>query len=127
MDHKEITSKIIRAAYDVHNRLGPGFVESVYEKSLLIELKHAGLEAERQCPLTVHYRDHVVGSFLADVVVADTIILELKAVESLVVAHEVQLVNYLVAAKKPVGLLINFGPERVDIKRKVRGLQKPSC
>lgn len=121
MQYKEITEKIIGCAYRVYNTMGFGFLESVYEKCLLIEVKKAGIEAESQCPITVYYEGEVVGEFIADIVVGD-IIIELKSVTRLVKAHEVQLVNYLVATGNPVGLLINFGEQKVEVKRKLREL-----
>jgi GxxExxY protein len=122
MKHKELTEKIIGCAYRVYNKMGFGFLESVYEKCLLIELKKAGVQAESQFPMTVYYDDEIVGEFCADVLVEDDILLELKSVRRVIKAHEVQLVNYLVATKKDVGLVINFGEQRVEIKRKVREL-----
>ena len=97
-----------------------GFLESVYEKCLLIELRKAGLSAVSQKPITVFYDNKVVGEFVADIIVEDTIILELKSVRRIIQAHEVQMVNCLVATEKPVGLIINFGERNVEIKRKVK-------
>ena len=122
MEFKNTTEKIIGSAYTVHNTMGYGFLESVYEKCLLIELRKAGLKCESQKPIVVYYEGEVVGNFIADILVEDAIILELKSVKSIAKAHEVQLVNYLVATGKEVGLLINFGAERVEVKRKVRVL-----
>lgn len=102
--------------------MGFGFLESVYEKCLLIEFRKAGLKAEAQRSITVTYEDEIVGKFVADIVVDNTIILELKSVRRIVRAHEVQLVNYLVATGKPVGLILNFGERKVEIKRKVKEL-----
>ena len=102
--------------------MGYGFLESVYEKCLLIELKKAGLSVTAQKPITVFYDNEVVGEFVADLIVEDTIILELKSVRRIIRAHEVQLVNYLVATRKPIGLVINFGEQKVEIKRKVKDL-----
>jgi len=96
----------------------------VNEKCLLIELKRAGLKALAQNPITVYYDNEVVGEFVADMVVEDVIILELKSVRRIVKAHEVQLVNYLTATGKDVGLIINFRESRVEIKRKVRQLEE---
>ena len=118
MEYEETTKKIIACAYNVHNALGFGFLESVYEKSLLIELEIAGFTVDSQVPLSVKYKGHSVGDFVADIIVDDTIILELKSVTSIAKAHKAQLVNYLVATSKPVGLLINFGPEKVDVNRR---------
>jgi len=124
MEYKDITEKIIGCSYTVYNKMGYGFVESVYEKCLLIELGKAGLKAQAQVPILVRYDDEVVGEFVADIVVEDTIILELKSVRQIAQAHEVQLVNYLVATGKPVGLLLNFAEEKVEVKRKVRELHQ---
>jgi GxxExxY protein len=87
---------------------------------MLIELKKAGISAESQQAIRVRYDDEIVGDFIADIVVEDTIILELKSVRQIIKAHEIQLVNYLVATRKPVGLVLNFGEEKVEVKRKVR-------
>lgn len=122
MEFENITEKIIGCAYQVYNRMGYGFLESVYEKCMLIELKKAGLKSEYQKPIIVYYDREVVGQFVADIFVEDTIIIELKSVKSIAKAHEVQLVNYLVATGKDVGLLINFGEQKVEVKRKVRVL-----
>lgn len=122
MEFEALTEKIIGCAYKVYNTMGFGYLESVYERCLLIELKRAGLQAESQVAIQVNYEGEVVGEFVADVVVKSAIILELKSVRSLSPAHEVQLVNYLTATALHVGLLINFGERRVDVKRKVKDL-----
>ncbi|GAB4377733.1 MAG: hypothetical protein Kow0042_25900 [Calditrichia bacterium] len=105
--------------------MGFGFLESVYETSLMIELEKAGLGAKAQYPITVNYDTEVVGEFVADILVEDAVILELKSVRRVVETHEVQLVNYLIATGKNVGSIINFGERKVEIKRKVREL--PVC
>ena len=115
-----ITSKIIAAAYKVHNTLGFGFLEKVYENAMRIELLNNGLTVVQQSPLTVFYKDEVVGEFQTDLWVAGQVIVELKSVRQLAEEHEVQLVNYLTATKTEVGLLLNFGPTGVDVKRKYR-------
>ena len=120
MEHKELTEKIIGCAYQVYNKMGFGFLECVYEKCLMIELRNQGLQAQSQKSIVVQYEGEVVGEFLADIIVEDTIIVELKSVRRIVVAHEIQLVNYLVATRKPVGLLLNFAERQVEVKRKVR-------
>ena len=125
MEYRELTEKIIGCAYAVYNNMGFGFLESVYEKCLLIELEKAGLQAESQKPIEVFYDGQPVGQFVADIVVDDTVILELKSVRRIVTAHEVQLVNYLVATGKPVGLIVNFGEKKVEVKRRVRSLSAP--
>ncbi|MEK7749587.1 MAG: GxxExxY protein [Planctomycetota bacterium] len=123
MEYKNVTETVIGCAYRVYNKMGFGFLESVYEKCLLIELLKAGLDAESQKPITVYYDDEIVGEFVADIIVNDTIILELKSVRRVVKAHEVQLVNYLVATGKPIGLILNFGESKVEVKRKVKDLK----
>jgi len=123
MEYKDVTETIIGCAYRVYNKMGFGFLESVYEKCLLIELRKAGLDVEPQKPITVYYGDEIVGEFIADIVVNDTIILELKSVRRIIEAHEVQLVNYLVATGKPIGLILNFGERKVEVKRKIKDLK----
>lgn len=123
MEHKEITEKIIGRAYKVYNQMGSGFLESVYEKCMMIELKNLDLDAEAQRPIKVYYGDIVVGEFIADIIVNELIVLELKAVQKINKIHEVQLVNYLVATRKPLGLLLNFGDEKVEVKRKVKSFE----
>ena len=122
MKDQELTKKVIGCAYKVYNRMGFGFLESVYERCMLIELARAGLKSEAQVPIEVYYDNEVVGTFYADVLVENRIIIELKSVYGLVKAHEVQLVNYLMATGKEVGLLINFNKTKVEVKRKVREL-----
>ena len=121
MDHSDLTETIIGCAYRVYNTLGSGFLESVYEKCLAIEFEKTGINAEFQKPIEVFYGDRLVGSYIADVLAETNVIVELKAVRNLSAVHEVQLVNYLAATKVPVGLLINFGEEKVEVKRRVLG------
>jgi len=122
MKYSELTEEIIGHAYRVYNKMGFGFLESVYEKCMLIELRKAGLNAESQKPITVYYEDEVVGEFVTDILVNDTVIVELKSVRRIIRAHEVQLVNYLVTTGKPIGLLINFGEKTVEVKRKLKDM-----
>ena len=124
MEYQELTNKIIGSAYTVYNQMGFGFLESVYEKCLLIELKKHGLKAENQKTIKVKYDNEIVGDFIADLLVEDKIIIELKAIRELNKIHEAQLVNYLTATGLDLGLLINFADERVQIKRKVRKLKQ---
>ncbi|MFU8858055.1 MAG: GxxExxY protein [Deferrisomatales bacterium] len=119
MAFREVTETIIGCAYRVYNAMGHGFLESVYEKCLLIELRSFGLQVENQKSITVRYQGEVVGEFVADLLVEGSVIVELKAVRKLSPVHEAQLVNYLVATEKPVGLLVNFGETRVEVRRKV--------
>ena len=118
MKHRELTAKIIDCAYKVHRELGFGFLESVYQNALVIELTKADLKVEQEKKVPVSYDGQVIGDFTADVVVEEKVILELKSVKQLHAAHEAQLINYLKATGIEVGLLINFG-ETVEIKRKV--------
>ena len=118
MKHQDLTSKIIECAYKVHNTLGFGFLEAVYQNALLIELQKAGLRAEKEKKIQVYYDNQLVGDYLADIIVEDKVILELKSVKDLHDAHSAQLINYLKATGIEVGLLINFG-QSVEIKRKV--------
>ena len=118
MKHSYITEKIIKAAYKVHNVLGFGFLEKVYQNALIIELRKTGLNVLSERPIAVYYENEVVGEYVADIIVEGKVILELKAVKELIEIHEVQLVNYLKATGVEVGLLINFGPS-VQVKRKV--------
>ena len=118
MEFEEITHKIIGCAYKVFNELGFGFLESVYKKAMIIELSKSRLKVESEKSLKVYYDSKVVGEFSADLFVEDTVVVELKSVETLAKQHEVQLVNYLNVLKKDIGLLINFGPSGVDVKRK---------
>jgi len=123
VEFKELTEKIIACAYRVYNTMGAGFLESVYQKCLVIELRKTGLLVETQKAIQVHYDGELVGEFIADLIINDTVILELKAIKQLTKVHEVQLVNYLVATGKAVGLLINFGEDKIEIKRKIRVLK----
>ena len=122
MEYEEVTETIIGCAYRVYNKMGFGFLESVYEKCLIIEMRKAGLDTESQKPITVYYEGEAVGEFAADIIVNDAVIIEIKSVRRIIKAHEVQLVNYLVSTGKPVGLILNFGERKVEIKRKVKDL-----
>jgi GxxExxY protein len=113
----ELTDRIICSAYNVHNLLGGGFLEKVYENALFLELGEAGLNVEQQVPIHVRYKGQIVGEYFADLLVEKRIILELKAVETLSPLHEIQLRNYLKGSRIELGLLINFG-KSVEIKRK---------
>lgn len=120
LKHKELSEKIIAAAYNVHKELGYGFLEKVYKNALAIELGEAGLKYAVEFPLKVTYHNIVVGDYFADIIVDDKIIVEVKAVSKLESVHEVLLVNYLKATGIEVGLLINFG-QSVEIKRRIFG------
>jgi len=118
MLHEAITSAIIAAYYDVYNTLGYGFLEKVYENALILELQKHRLTMKQQMPIKVYYEGQVVGEYFADLLVNDLIILELKTVEQIAIAHEAQLINYLKATNLEVGLVLNFGP-KAEFKRKI--------
>ncbi|MFA7061630.1 MAG: GxxExxY protein [Pedobacter sp.] len=117
--HKDTSFQIIAAVYEVHNILGFGFLESVYQKALVKELLLRGLKAEAQKEIIVRYKGEDIGSFYADIVVNDAIILELKAIENLTKIHEAQLLHYLKGTGLKLGFLINFGKEKAIYKRMV--------
>ena len=114
---QELTQRILEAAFAVHNALGAGFLEKVYENALLIELRQMGIEANSQAPLKVKYKGAVVGDYQADLLVEGRVLLELKACSVLEPNHEAQLMNYLRASGLKVGLLLNFGRPRLQYKR----------
>jgi GxxExxY protein len=120
LKHKELSERIIAAAYNVHNELGYGFLEKVYRNAIAIELEEAGIKCVVEVPLKVSYHNKIVGDYFADIIVDDKIIVEVRAVSKLEPVHEVQLVNYLKATGLNVGLLINFG-QSVEIKRRIFG------
>ena len=119
MKDDDLTRVIIGCTYKVHSALGPGFIEKVYENALRIELEKIGLRVKQQEPINVIYDGQVVGEYFADLWVDERVVIELKATQSLVKRHEVQLVNYLTATGIDCGLLLNFGPS-VEVKRKFR-------
>jgi GxxExxY protein len=116
----DLNGQVIGLAMKVHRTLGPGFLESVYQKALLYELAKAGLQVESDRLIQVRYEGVIVGDFKADLIVNAKLIIELKAVSCLIVEHEVQLVNYLTATGKEIGLLINFGGRSLEFKKKFR-------
>lgn len=118
MINQEKTSAILKCFYKVYNKLGFGFLEKVYENALYYELINSGLTCKKQFPITVYYEGISVGDYYADIVVDDSIIIELKAVETLIEEHDHQLINYLKATKIEVGLLLNFGTSP-QFRRKV--------
>jgi len=127
MLYKDITDKIIKAFFTVYNTLGYGFLEKVYENALVIELQGMGFIVQQQQNIKVYYKNQIVGEYFADIMVNNIVALELKAAECLVEQNKAQLLNYLKATDKEVGLILNFGKkpefERViftnDIKRKI--------
>ena len=115
---EDLTGKILKAFYNVYNKLGFGFLEKVYENALLLELRSLGLSSHRQVPLKVYYNTFPVGEYFADIIINDSVIIELKAAESLAEEHELQLINYLKATEIEVGLLLNFG-KKPAFRRKI--------
>ena len=127
MDIELLIKKVLDCAIVVRKALGAGFLEKVYERALIIELESVGIKAISQQPIEVRYKGHVIGEFVADIIVENCLILEIKSVENIVDAHEVQLVNYLTATGFDNGLIINFGNlNRIQIKRKFRVYQSTS-
>lgn len=117
---KELSQKVIGCALNVYHALGSGFLEKIYEKSLMIEFQRQNIHVKCQVPIKVHYMNIVVGDYFADIVVDNKIILELKHVSALCLTHEAQLINYLKATGIKVGYLINFGkPNGLEFKRLV--------
>lgn len=114
---KELTDAVICCFYNVYKALGYGFLEKVYEKSLLHELVKRGISATSQYPITVYYDKNVVGEYFADLLIENSLIIEIKAAKCILPEHEAQLLNYLKATEIEVGLLLNFGP-KPEIRRK---------
>ena len=124
MDINDVTYAINGAVFEVNRVLGPGFLEKVYENALLVELRIRGLKAESQVPIKVFYKENAVGEYIADILVEEKVIVELKTVEKLNKIHEAQLLNYLKATDIRVGLLVNFNHPRAEIKRMVLNLSE---
>ncbi len=116
----DLAGQVIGLAMKIHSKLGPGFLESVYQNALVHELRKAGHEVATDVSLQVKYDDVVVGAFAADLLVNKLLLVENKATLGLAVAHEVQLVNYLTATGLDEGLLLNFGSQRLEFKKKFR-------
>ena len=116
--HKELTEEIIRIFFKVYNTLGYGFLEKVYENAMMIDMRKSRLLAVSQSKIKVVYENEVIGEYYADLLVDDKVIVEIKAAKHITDDHEAQLLNYLKATNKEVGLLLNFGP-KPEISRKV--------
>ncbi|MBI5195213.1 MAG: GxxExxY protein [Nitrospirae bacterium] len=125
LKHKELTDKIIKGFYEVYNELGYGFLESVYERALNIVFESYGLQVERQKDIAVHFRTMVIGEYRADLVVEDTVIVEIKAGRALAPEHEAQVMNYLRATNIEIGFLVNFG-QKPEFKRFVYDNERKS-
>jgi len=117
MQEATISEKVISCAFEVSNKLGSGFLESVYENALCLELAQNGIEFEQQKTVNVHYRKKVVGNYTTDLLIENKLLIELKAVSQFSKQHEAQLMNYLKATNIKVGLLLNFGTPRLGIRR----------
>ena len=126
MKHEALTQQIIACIVKVHRTLGPGFLEGIYRRALCLELQRSGLKVEAEKPVPVYYEGEEVGLHRLDLVVEDTVVLVLKAVPELAVAHYEQLRSYLRASCLDVGLLVNFGRERSDFRRLERPEPSPS-
>ena len=120
LKHEQITKSVIGCAFEVINELGVGFLESVYEKALLLALRQKGLSAIPQHPVKVMFRGECVGDFYADIFVEEKVIVELKAVKTIAPEHQAQIINYLNATGIEVGLPINFGNPKLEFKRFTR-------
>ncbi|KQC11730.1 MAG: GxxExxY protein [Desulfuromonas sp. SDB] len=116
--YQDLTKNIINCIYEVYNILGIGFLETVYHKALLEELKIKKLKVNNEKIIEIHYKGNLVGEYKADIIVDDKVIIEIKAVSQLQKHHEAQLLNYLNATGIKVGLLVNFG-EKFEIKRRI--------
>lgn len=116
--YQELTEKIIGIFYKVYNNLGYGFLEKVYENAMMLDFKKENIPAVSQYAIKVLYEDEIVGEYFSDILVDDKVIVEIKAARNLALENEAQLLNYLKATDKEVGLLLNFGP-KPEIKRKV--------
>jgi GxxExxY protein len=123
MKHEEITEVIIGCAFEVLNELGSGFLESVYEKAMLIAVEQKSLKVQAQHPVKVIFRQKCVGAFYADLFVEQKVIVELKAVKAIAPEHQAQIINYLNATGIEVGLLINFGNPKLEYKRFTRKMK----
>jgi GxxExxY protein len=120
LKHQEITGSVIGCAFEVINELGSGFLESVYANALVLALRQKGLSATAQHPVKVMFRSECVGDFYADILVEQKVVVELKAVKAITPQHQAQIINYLNATGIEVGLLINFGNQKLEYKRFTR-------
>ncbi len=124
MEREKLVNSIVDACYKVHLALVPGYLESVYSNALMVELQSRGLECQSEVPLKVWYKGRIVGDFRADIVVENSVIIELKAVSCLTVQHEVQIVNYLTCTGFETGILVNFGSAKLELTRKYRTFKR---
>ncbi len=115
--HAELTSKIIRSFYNVHRRLGPGFLESIYQNAVAVELENDGMRVEKEKLVEIFYNGALVGNHRLDILVNETVIVEAKAVEQLNEKLKAQIISYLRATNLDVGLLVNFANPELEFKR----------
>ena len=115
--YKELSYKVIGLAMEVHRRLGYGFLEKVYENSLMVLLNRDGIPAIQQAPINVRFDGEIVGNYIADILVDDKIILELKCVEAIANIHRAQVLNYLKATEKKLAIILNFAKEKLEYER----------
>jgi GxxExxY protein len=115
--YKELSYKIVGLAMEVQRQLGHGFLEKVYENALILELKNNNIQAQQKCPIKVYYKGEVVGEYIADILVEEKIILELKTSDSISDAYRAQIINYLKATEIELGILINFGTKKLSYER----------
>ena len=125
MDIETLVKIIIDCARMVRAAFSPGFEEKIYKNAMLVELRHRGLSVETEVPFTVYYKDTPIGHYKADIIVEKQVVVELKAVSSIIPIHEVQLVNHLNITGIETGLLINFGADAIQIKRMFKNYCKP--
>ena len=122
--YKKLTYEIINCAFEVHNQIGSGFLEKVYENSLIHELDLRGIKIEPQKAIKVFYKNKEVGNYIPDIIVDNKVILEIKAVDQISNIHRAQLLNYLKASGYEVGLIINFAQTKLEYQRLVRSKNK---
>ncbi len=118
--YKDLSYKIVGLAMEVYNKLGFGFLEKVYENALIILLQQAGIQAEQQAPIKVYFEGKVVGNYVADILVENKIIIELKSVKKIINTHKAQVLNYLTATGYHLGIILNFGKEELTFERLVK-------
>lgn len=115
--YRDLSYKLVGLAMEVHRDLGYGFLEKVYENSLMIQFRNNDIKASQQSPIKVFFRDEIVGDYVADIIVENKIVLELKTADSISNSHRAQIINYLKATKYQVGYLLNFGSKKLEYER----------
>jgi GxxExxY protein len=115
--YKDLSYKIIGLAIEVYNKLGYGFLEKIYENALMILFRQKGIKAKQQAPITVYFEGEIVGEYFADILVEDSIILELKVMEKVIDVHKAQTLNYLKATGLRLAIILNFGKKKLEYER----------